>query len=197
MRRRTVRRGGWRAWWCHPFQDGCQPQLLGITRADPAAETRRNDARRRARFRLWPRRFAAPGRLTNVIAGRSRVRDGCRVGVTTPTHRAIVEVERLLARPIVAPPTELDDLVGHIIDVHHASARQWLAVLGQLVAGAEISRLPGGSALQRTVARVTAILAPHLAKEERVVFPYMRRLGDPAPARARFASLAQPLRQLD
>ncbi|MBZ0238568.1 MAG: hemerythrin domain-containing protein [Deltaproteobacteria bacterium] len=119
------------------------------------------------------------------------------MGVTTPTHRAIVEVERLLARPIVAPPTELDDLVGHIIDVHHASARQWLAVLGQLVAGAEISRLPGGSALQRTVARVTAILAPHLAKEERVVFPYMRRLGDPAPARARFASLAQPLRQLD
>lgn len=113
------------------------------------------------------------------------------------TERAIAQAEDLLARPIVAPPAAFDDLVEHIVDVHHAATRQWLEVLTSLAADAAILGLPDGGALQGRVALLVSILAPHLAKEERVVFPYVRRLGDAVPARARFDSLAVPLRQLD
>lgn len=121
------------------------------------------------------------------------------MGITTRTDRAIAQAQRLLARPIVAAPAPpaLDDLLAHIVDVHHAGARQWLDVLTSLAAAPAIAGQPHGAALPGAVALIVAILAPHLAKEERVVFPYVRRLADPVPARARFDSLAAPLRQLD
>lgn len=116
----------------------------------------------------------------------------------TRTARAIAQAERLLARPIRVPPTDLDDLVGHMIDVDHASMRQWVDVLTGLAASRVIARLAVGADLQNGVATIAAILAPHFAKEERVVFPYVRQLViDAAPAHARFRSLATPLRQLD
>ncbi len=116
---------------------------------------------------------------------------------TIRTARAIAQAERLLARPIRVPPIDLDDLVGHIVDVDHASLRQGVDVLGDRAASVAIARLAMGTALQAGVATIDSILTPHLAKEERVVFPYVRQLVGPTPARARFHSLAAPLRQLD
>lgn len=135
--------------------------------------------------------------LTKVIVARARTSEASRVTNTTRTARAIAQAERLLARPIRVPPTDLDDLVGHIIDVDHAGVRQWLDVLAGLAASPAIARLATGAALQGGVATIASILGPHFAKEERVVFPYVRQLIDRAPVRARFRSLAAPLRQLD
>lgn len=116
------------------------------------------------------------------------------------TARAIAQAERLLTRTIRIPPANLGDLVGHIVDVDHATMRQWVDVLAGLAGSAVIARLALGTALQNGVAKIGSILAPHFAKEERIVFPYVRQLeSDAAPARTRFRfrSLVEPLRQLD
>jgi len=77
-------------------------------------------------------------------------------------------------------PLEPAALAGYIEAVHHAylhAELPALAALGGKVAGVHGGRHTELSLVQRLVAELGDDLAPHLAKEERVLFPAIRALS--------------------
>lgn len=102
---------------------------------------------------------------------------------------AIAHVARLQTRPAVPVPEALDALIAHVVAVHHRAIRELLGVL--TVLSEELGLAPAHVARHRdAVDALVSILAPHLAKEERVLFPGL--LQPPRPPGA----LDTPLRVL-
>lgn len=79
------------------------------------------------------------------------------------------------------------ELVDHLEATHHAylhAEMPRLAALAAKVAGVHGARHPELAAVQATYGDLQADLEPHLAKEERVLFPAIRRLAAPVVAGA-------------
>ncbi len=102
----------------------------------------------------------------------------------------------------IAPTFErLEALLDHLLDTHHVFTRAALDRLPPLAAKVlhtHGARHPELQEVAQLIDELVADLAPHLQKEERVLFPYIRalaedtRAGHAAP-RAGFGSLASPI----
>jgi regulator of cell morphogenesis and NO signaling len=92
-------------------------------------------------------------------------------------------------------PVELAD---HIVAVHHAYLHEELPLLEALsakVLGAHGSRHPELADVARLVIELREDLGPHLAREEQVLFPAIRALGD-APSQDVARSVTETVRVL-
>lgn len=100
--------------------------------------------------------------------------------------------------------TTLAELIRHILDTHHVYTREELERLGFLVAKVTAKHAeahPEMFAVGTLFQRLAADLAPHLFKEEQVLFPYVLRLeeaarrGGPTPF-APFGTVENPVRMM-
>ncbi len=135
--------------------------------------------------------------------GRHTLEAACAsAGVEPSTVRgALAELAAQPAPPAVdwtAQP--LDALVDHLLAKHHAFTRDELAriaALGAKVVNAHGAKHPEVAPLRELARELEADLLPHLMKEERVLFPYVRSLAAGEPAQAPFGSVAMPVRMMD
>jgi regulator of cell morphogenesis and NO signaling len=113
----------------------------------------------------------------------------------------VVARELSALSPVDAPPSwaamGIADLVDHIEEVHHRSLRDELPRITALldkVVGAHGARHPELGDVSATFAELRADLEPHLAKEERVLFPAIRELATAdAPVASPFGSVRNPI----
>jgi len=87
-------------------------------------------------------------------------------------------------------------LVDHILAAHHAYLHEELPLLDALAAKVRDvhgERHPELADVARLVTAIRADLEPHLAKEEQVLFPAIRRLAE-GPVELPFGSIANPIR---
>lgn len=90
----------------------------------------------------------------------------------------------------------LGDLIDHIVETHHAYLRRELPRLDGMIR--RVARVHAEKDHRLTMvpmvfAAMSAELGDHLAKEERILFPAIRRLESGAPEDTCFASVAQPI----
>ncbi|MGY6217605.1 iron-sulfur cluster repair di-iron protein [Methylolobus aquaticus] len=106
---------------------------------------------------------------------------------------------------LAATNRTLGELIAFIVDTHHAFTRAELPRIRNLldkVTAHHGERHPELSSIRDAFLALQAELTPHLTKEERILFPYIRdceqhRQGhSPAPPAACFGSIEQPLRQM-
>lgn len=94
----------------------------------------------------------------------------------------------------------LPALVDHIVDTHHAYTRAAFLRIAPLMAkvvGHHGGRFPVLQEVQRLYQALVDDLGPHLLKEERILFPFIRALADgllssPPP----FGTVANPVRMM-
>jgi regulator of cell morphogenesis and NO signaling len=95
----------------------------------------------------------------------------------------------------------LPELVDHIVETHHVFTRDLLArleVLMSKVLGHHGERHPELARISATLQELAAELRPHMAREENVLFPYMRALArkDDAPSAPPFGTVRNPVRMM-
>ncbi len=94
----------------------------------------------------------------------------------------------------------LADLTTHIEATHHAYLRAELPRLQALLAKVQPvhgARHPWLAELAPIYLALQAELAAHLLKEERILFPYIRRLGGDGAGEACFATVRQPIAMME
>lgn len=91
----------------------------------------------------------------------------------------------------------LESVIAHVIDKHHAFTREAMGRIDPLIAKVVAKhgeRHPELAVVGRTYAALAAELAPHMLREERVLFPYIRSLTGVRPlAPPPFATVANPV----
>ena len=117
--------------------------------------------------------------LDYCCGGREQLGDACsRLGIAVKEVVAeLAEVTESPADWSSMPPAEL---VDHLESTHHAYLHSELGRLDALatkVAGVHGERHPELAAILETTQAIRADLEPHLAKEERVLFPMIRELA--------------------
>lgn len=161
---------------------------------------------------------AQPG-AERVLAS-LRILYGCRgeAPLAKACAEARVDVERVLAelerarvaaawavQPFDWRLAPLDELVAHLVDTHHEFTRNALGELEPLLgrvwalhgdAHPELARL------STLYGELHADLAPHLLKEERILFPYLTALalaadGGPPPEPPHFGTVDNPVRMMN
>lgn len=95
----------------------------------------------------------------------------------------------------------LTELCDHVEQTHHAYLKSELPRLQALIAksiGAHGAAHPELAEVQRAFADLQAELAPHMFKEERVLFPAIRQLEQSATSPSfPFGSVANPIRMME
>lgn len=100
---------------------------------------------------------------------------------------------------------ELDFLADYIVNNHHAYVRSAIETTGahaRKVATVHGERHPETVEIAARFDEIAAEMTSHMAKEERMLFPYIKALavaareGTPAP-RAPFGSVANPIRMME
>jgi regulator of cell morphogenesis and NO signaling len=79
----------------------------------------------------------------------------------------------------------LAEVIDFIVDTHHAYTRAAIARIAPLlakVAGKHGGRHPELARVSSTFGELAADMGPHMLREERVLFPYIRALAGPAGA---------------
>jgi regulator of cell morphogenesis and NO signaling len=104
------------------------------------------------------------------------------------------------------PPSDwngrpLPEIIDHIVDGHHAYTRAAIARLGPLVEKVGGRHGAGHPELARVAAaffELAAELGPHMAREEIVLFPYIRGLASPGASRTPppFQTVRNPVRMM-
>jgi regulator of cell morphogenesis and NO signaling len=94
-----------------------------------------------------------------------------------------------------------DELIDFIVSTHHHYTRAAFSRLAPLVAkvaGKHGERHPELARVAATFAELAVDLGPHMLKEERVLFPYIRALGAPggAPPSAPFGTVRNPVQMM-
>jgi regulator of cell morphogenesis and NO signaling len=113
---------------------------------------------------------------------------------------AVVEAElRALPSASAAPPADdVGALIGHIVATHHTYLRRELPRLHDLmekVVAAHGAAHPEVHGLAQTLAELADDLLPHLAKEEKVLFPLtIELLGAVEPTTFHCGSVMNPIR---
>ena len=129
--------------------------------------------------------------------GQRPLADACaEAGVSEEAVRA--DVESLRSSPADQPaPGDVGGLIGHIVSNHHTYLRRELPRLIELAAkviAAHGEAHPQVHTVGATVAELTADLLPHLAKEEKVLFPLaIELLGAIEPTSFRCGSVTNPI----
>ncbi|MCA9612086.1 MAG: iron-sulfur cluster repair di-iron protein [Myxococcales bacterium] len=142
-------------------------------------------------------------RIDYCCGGRRTLAEACERAGTDP--RVVVAA---LSEPARNPHTTtdwrsapVDELVRHILDVHHVYTWGELPRLKALmtkVARVHGDRHPELRQLEPVVVGLLDELDTHLTKEERILFPYVLSLCGAAPARdACFGSAQGPIRVMD
>jgi regulator of cell morphogenesis and NO signaling len=92
------------------------------------------------------------------------------------------------------------ELIDHIVSVHHTYTRAVLARLTPLVAkvtGKHADRHPELARVAAAFDELAEDMEPHMMKEERVLFPYIRALASPSGAApAPFGTVGNPVRMM-
>jgi regulator of cell morphogenesis and NO signaling len=125
------------------------------------------------------------------------VDEACRrVGVDPATVRALAAAPAdPLARAWEKEP--LTALVAHIVDTHHVFTRRAIAMLPALAA--KVSNRHGANHAETQivaslVVRLVEDLAPHMEKEEQILFPYVASLEAGATEESCFGTVRNPVR---
>jgi regulator of cell morphogenesis and NO signaling len=139
--------------------------------------------------------------------GRQTIGDACRDG-RVDAEAVLSAIERACCQPATAPrfsEWEPETLMGFIVGNHHAYVRRTLpsiAACTQKLAAVHGDRHPELHQVAQLVQLVAAEMTSHMAKEERILFPYIAELaaavrqGKPVPAAA-FGSLDNPIRMME
>ena len=98
----------------------------------------------------------------------------------------------------------LTALVRFILDTHHVTTREAIATLPPLatkVRGRHGEEHPGTRSVEELVYKLAGDLAPHLQKEEQILFPYIEALDRAAgegggPAASCFGTVRNPIRMM-
>jgi regulator of cell morphogenesis and NO signaling len=97
----------------------------------------------------------------------------------------------------------LDDLVDHVLNTHHAYLKANYPLIHQLI-DKLISQEPGNETAQKInklYSHFTSDLARHLIKEEEILFPYFKTLGQIKDKEsfepASFGSLPKPIEMME
>ncbi len=119
--------------------------------------------------------------------GQRSLDDAC-AAAGIPVERVVQSLERLLSHAPSNPdaPTpwikkSIPELIDHILQTHHTFTKvqlQKLLKLSEKVSREHGSRYPDLIRLHGLLGTMAEELEGHLAKEEEVVFPYLRRLWD-------------------
>lgn len=117
----------------------------------------------------------------------------------------VAELRHLDATPLEGPPDDLDELISHIVARHHDYVRQAIpsirAHLANVVAAHGL-RHPELVGISNNFTALAEVLPLHLAKEEHVLFPYIRtlaaasRAGSPPPPDI-FGTVQNPIRMME
>jgi regulator of cell morphogenesis and NO signaling len=101
------------------------------------------------------------------------------------------------APPSVQPTNDVGALIGHIVATHHTYLRRELPRLRELmgkVVAAHAERHPEVRAIEATLTEITTDLLPHLAREERILFPLtIELLGAVEPPTFHCGSVRNPI----
>jgi regulator of cell morphogenesis and NO signaling len=94
----------------------------------------------------------------------------------------------------------LPELIDFIVDTHHAYTRAAIARITPLlakVAGKHGDRHPELARVSATFGELAADMGPHMLREERVLFPYLRALAGPGGAPPPpFVTVRNPVRMM-
>lgn len=94
----------------------------------------------------------------------------------------MAELQALLDRAALVPPTDTDALIDHILtrfhDVHREEL-EWLIPLAQKVERVHGDRADAPHGLGDALTALRDDLESHMAKEEQILFPMMRQGGNP------------------
>jgi regulator of cell morphogenesis and NO signaling len=93
----------------------------------------------------------------------------------------------------------LAELADFIVETHHAFTRAAIARITPLlakVAGKHGDRHPELRRIADAFAALATEMEPHMVREERVLFPYIRSLAQPSPAAPPFGTVRNPVRTM-
>ena len=93
--------------------------------------------------------------------------------------------------------SSLSSLIEHIERSHHAFTREQLVLITGLLVQTQASSIIPLADIRSHFAALQADLLPHLLKEERILFPYIRRMEqENLQGDAPFGSVANPIRMM-
>jgi regulator of cell morphogenesis and NO signaling len=139
--------------------------------------------------------------------GKRTLRDACRKQ-QVDEDEVLEAIVRVRAVPDAAPKFDswpLEQLIGHIVNRHHAYVRRALPSLSAFtrkLAAVHGSRHPELYEIALLTEEVAREMSTHMMKEEQVLFPYIAAAsaaisnGMPAPA-APFGSIDDPIRVME
>jgi regulator of cell morphogenesis and NO signaling len=137
--------------------------------------------------------------LDYCCRGRRTLTDAC---AAAGLDAAAVEAELAAAEPTTASDwasLPLAALADHIVATHHAYLHEELPLLDALaekVDRAHGARHPELARVRALVAELRGDLEPHLAKEERVLFPALHAMVEQRRAEFAFGTVANPIRMM-
>lgn len=146
-------------------------------------------------------------RIDFCCGGNRPIADACREKGLDPTV-VIAEVEAATAAQGDVPrfaAWDLDFLANYIVANHHGYVRRAIETIGahtQKVAGVHGEHHPETVTVAEIFAGVAQEMVQHMAKEERMLFPFIVRLaeaersGQAAPV-APFGTIANPIRMME
>jgi regulator of cell morphogenesis and NO signaling len=146
-------------------------------------------------------------RIDFCCGGDRRLGEACREG-GVDERAVIAELQEVTASPGDVPrfsSWDLDFLAHYIVVNHHAYVRRAIETVGahaQKVAAVHGERHPETVGIAASFAAIAEDMVQHMAKEERMLFPYVAGLADaaragrPAPV-APFGSIANPIRMME
>ena len=170
---------------------------MRFTRETTIGEIVSNDFRTAAVFQEFGIDFCCGGRRTLADACRDLDEDAVRTA-----GERVCEGPASSARFDTWSP---EQLIGHIVANHHAYVRRAMPSLiafTQKIAAVHGSRHPELAEIARITEDIAAEMTSHMAKEERVLFPYIGALseavrnGVPAPP-APFGLVENPIRMME
>jgi len=133
------------------------------------------------------------------------VEQGCREAGADPAA-LLRDLDAVIAVPSAGLPDyaswDARTLADHIVDTHHAYVREAIPVLlrhTRKVADVHGDRHPELPHIARLFERIAAEMHDHMAKEERILFPYIAALAsadDEAPS-APFGTVQNPIRMME
>lgn len=93
----------------------------------------------------------------------------------------------------------LSSLIAFILETHHAFTWDAIAALPPLAAKVRVGHgdaHPETRIVESLVKRLVEDLGPHLLKEEKILFPYVASLEEPARGESCFGTVQNPIRMM-